>query len=251
MKYFWAHYRKDKFFLLNYFFLHAIGLLTAIGLFQELDLGFDLNFSNFPFSLLPLAFVFGIKIPTLMHNCVHENLRGFNLIVGELTSFFVLMGFGIISINHTFHHAFSDSDMDPHSPEGKNFLQFFFTALISGAEIIEEKFFEFHGRNQKNFLYFKAIYFLHYLGITLRVILWYQILGKELFIYFYVPAFISYLFAFAHINYITHRHNENGEAEILNKNSNLWYKLVNFLGDGVYYHKNHHIKPGAYNPKYI
>jgi stearoyl-CoA desaturase (delta-9 desaturase) len=251
MNYFWSHYRKDKFFLLNYFFIHALALTGAISLFYIYNIGLVVNFDSYPFFLLPLAFIFGIKVPTLMHNCVHDNLKRFNFIIGELTSFFVLMGFGIISINHTFHHAFSDSDMDPHSPQGKSFLQFFFTALISGADIIEKKFLEFHGNNERNQLYFKAIYFLHYLGIALRIALWYQILGNELFIYFYVPAFISYLFAFAHINYITHGQGKDGEAVILNKDSNLWYKVINLLGDGVYYHKNHHIKPGAYNPKYI
>lgn len=251
MKYFWAHYRKNKFFLLNYFFTHTVSLVGMISLFVYFDLGLDANFGHIPWYLLPFAFAFGVKVPTIMHNCMHENLPKFNFIIGELTSFFVLMGFGIVSINHTFHHAFSDSEMDPHSPEGKSFFKFFLTALLSGAEIIEKKFLEFHGNNERNKLYFKAIYFLHYLGIILRITLWYFLLGEELFFYFYIPAFFSYLFAFAHVNFITHRQDDNGNAVILNKDSNLWYRLINMLGDGVYYHKNHHINPGAYNPKYI
>jgi stearoyl-CoA desaturase (delta-9 desaturase) len=139
--------------------------------------------------------------------------------------------------------------MDPHSPKDKSFAQFFFTALLSGAHIIEKKFLEFHGDNEKNKFYFKLIYFLHYLGIGLRLVLWYAILGPALFIYFYIPAFIIYLFAFAHVNYITHAQSENGESIIVNKNSNLWYKLINFVGDGIYFHKNHHLAPNLYNPK--
>ena len=251
MKYFWRRFKKDRFFLFEYFVLQTfvVGILSTALLYWNLTPDLVLNPVHFLY-IIPFAFWFGVKIPTIMHNCTHNNLGGLNFVIGELTSFFILMSFGIVSINHTFHHAFSDSELDPHSPEGKSFLQFFFTALISGAGIIQNKFLEFHGNKFVNRRLFDGVYILHYMGIALKMFLWYLILGDALFMGFYLPAFFTYLFCFAHVNYITHSFSESGEAIILNKNSNIWYKLINLIGDGIYFHKNHHENPGLYNPRF-
>jgi stearoyl-CoA desaturase (delta-9 desaturase) len=195
-----------------------------------------------------MAIVFGIKIPTTMHNCFHNNLRSASLLIGELTSLFVLLSYGIMCINHAYHHAHADSDLDPHNPEGKTFLNFFFTSTFSGIDIIENSYLKIFGDSIETKIIFKTSIFLHLIGIPVRLIFWYVFLGKYLFIFLYLPAFSIYIFSFAHVNYVTHYTDKTGKVSILNINSNIWYKFVNFFGDGVYFHKNHHLNPGLYNP---
>lgn len=212
----------------------------------------ELNLNIWHLLFLPAALLFGIQVPTLMHNCVHGNLRtkSLNFIVGEIACFFVLMGMGIISINHTLHHAHSDSKEDPHNPANKTFLEFFFTSLMSGVSIIKNKYFQFHGKTSKTIFLFQASVAMHYTGIVLRLTLWFLILGPNLFLAFFIPAFFFYVFAFAHVNYVTHVIDEKGIVQIINVDSNIYYKFINAIGSGVYYHKNHHLNPRSFNPKY-
>lgn len=249
MSYFWSNFRTNPFFLLRYFLVQTFAALGIIFLVNKFSLGLDVHFDSIPYYLLPVALLIGIKVPTMMHNCFHKNFKKFNFIIGELTSFFVLMGFGIMCVNHTFHHSFADTDSDPHRPEGKSFFIFFLTAIFGGIKIIEKRHLEFHGKTLKNQITFKVNIFLHLAGVPLKALTWYYLLGQELFLYLYIPSFIFYLFSFAHVNYVTHETNQKGESIILNKNSNAWYQFVNLVGDGVYFHKNHHHNPSLYNPK--
>jgi stearoyl-CoA desaturase (delta-9 desaturase) len=76
-------------------------------------------------------------------------------------------------------------------------------------------------------------------------------MGPELFVFMYVPSFIIFSLGFAHVNYITHSHDSNGNIEILNKNENIYYKFINMIGSGIYFHKNHHKNPRLMNPMYL
>lgn len=252
MKRSWKKFRTDPYYLVRYLGIHTLILITGIILafmFINHD-SLHLNYTHLFY--LPLAFCFGVQVPTLMHNCVHDNLKGrySNFIIGELACFFVLMSLSIIGINHTLHHAHADSHEDPHNPAKKTFMEFFFTSLLTGVEIIGSKYYMFHGKSTKSKILYNSAVTFHHLGIFLRVVLWYQLLGPTMFVAFFVPAFISYVFSFAHVNYITHVIDEKGGPQIINVDSNLYYNFINFIGSGVYYHKNHHLNPKCFNPKY-
>lgn len=253
MKNSWTKFRTNSFYLPRYLAVHI--LILVIGYFfalKYINHDFSLHLTLNHLLLLPLALVFGIQVPTLMHNCVHGNIRpkSLNFIIGELSCFFVLMSLSIIGINHTLHHTHADSDEDPHNPAQKSFLKFFFTSLITGVETIGNKYYKFHGKSSKTKLLFKSSIYMHYVGIFLRLGLWFLLLGPTLFVAFFVPAFFFYVFAFAHVNYITHVIDGEGKPQIINVDSNIYYRLINFIGSGVYYHKNHHLNPSCYNPKY-
>jgi fatty acid desaturase len=253
MKRFWVKFRTEAIFLPGYFAAHILVLSAAILiLIKNQVLHFDLHLNYSYLLFIPVALLFGIQVPTLMHNCVHGNLKSktLNFIIGEMACFFVLMGMGIISINHTLHHAHSDSHMDPHNPADKSFLLFFFTSLLSGVGIIESKYYQFHGKSTKTIFLFKSSIAMHFLGIFLRLALWFLILGPNIFVSFFIPAFLFYVFVFSHVNYVTHSTDESGETQILNMDSNLYYNFINFIGSGIYFHKNHHINPKIFNPKY-
>lgn len=250
----WANFRSDPYFLTRYFSLHTFAL-TAIAVILVYFKGLEFNpeFHYWHLFNLPFAVLFGIQVPVLMHNCMHGNLKSkfINDICGELSGMFALMSLGILRINHTLHHAFADSHNDPHDPAGKSFIKFFFISQLTGARIIEKKYLEYHGKSLKYRALFKLNIGLHYGGHFLRLFVWYMILGPELFTSLYLPAFLVYSLAFAHVNYITHQTNESGETEIINKDDNLYYNFINFIGSGVYYHKNHHNYPKLINPMFL
>lgn len=247
----WAAFRSDPFYLTRYFAYHSIALLIlSFSLVHYRGLNFDLNLNLYYLAFLPFAVIFGIQVPVLMHNCMHGNLNSkfANFLCGELSGFFALMSLGILRINHTLHHAYADSHNDPHDPANKSFLTFFFVSQLTGAQIIEKKYLEFHQPTLKHVLLFKLNILMHYAGHFLRLFVWFMVLGADLFVSFYLPAFLIYSLAFAHVNYITHQRNQSGEVEIINKNDNLYYKFINYIGSGVYFHKNHHNHPKLLNP---
>lgn len=60
---------------------------------------------------------------------------------------------------------------------------------------------------------------------------------------------MSYFFGFAHLNYISHQPDDSGEVVVKNHDGTVFYKIMNIITSGGYYHKNHHLYPRFYNPK--
>ena len=249
MTYFWTHFRRERTFLSGYFLAHTLVLLSALLLLHTFGLGFTEILAPIWFVLLvPLAMYWGLRVSTIMHNCMHGNLSWGNRLFGELSAFFVLMSFGIVCTHHQLHHAFPDTEWDPHSPEGLTFWRFFFFSQFRGVKATEDKFLQFHGRTPANVALFKFNILLHFLDNALRVLLWAQLLGPY-FLTLYLPAFLTYLFVFAHVNYVTHRRDEKGKSLVVNVDTSFYHHLINWICDGVYFHENHHRFPRRYNPK--
>lgn len=193
MKFFLPLFRKSGLFLTTYLLLETVIVLFMIFIAYMVDTNLSqVNISPLPF--LPLALFLSIKLPAMMHNAFHYNFKRANFLIGEVTSFFVLMSYGIMCINHAFHHAHADTEKDPHAPHEKSFVRFFFTAIFSGVRTIESSFLQCHGRTSRNLFLFKVNILLHHIGIVLRAYLIYLVLGPSFFIGLYVPAFLFYLF---------------------------------------------------------
>lgn len=207
--------------------------------------------SPWGFLLLPLGLILAIQIPVLAHNCVHGNLRHkfLNIVCGEIAGVYTLLGFEAFGLNHIFHHAFSDTDLDPHNPTGKPFYKFFFANNLGGTEPVLRKYLEYHGDTLLNRNKFKWIVFLHFANVPIRLAFWFFLLGPSLFLTFFIPSYLFHMFVFAHINFITHETLSDGSVRLHNLDSNYYYKFVNFFGSGVYFHKNHHLNTAYYNPQ--
>jgi fatty acid desaturase len=250
MPHYWGRFKKDRFFLSAYFLKRTLFLgLLLVALLEFgtfLPAVTDLTLA---LAFVPIGILLGIKLPTLMHNGMHGNLGRANDAIGELTSFFILLNFPIVCLQHTLHHAYPDTEDDPHNPEGLGFWNYFATNQFRGAGITQRKFLDLHGRSLVNVLLFKLNIALHFAGSVLTLAVFYLFLGK-LFFWFYLPAFFSYLFVFSHVNYYSHGRDEEGRPQIRNLNTNLYYKFINFLCDGIYFHRNHHVQPALYNPQY-
>lgn len=251
MKYFWRKFRTNELFLSSYLLLHTALLVCFCLIARQIEFNTIWKFEYTPYYLIPLALIIGLKLPTIMHNAVHGNFKRFNFIIGELSSQLILVSFGIVCINHTFHHVWPDTDKDPHSPIGKSFFTYFLTCLHSGIGVVKKGYLEYNGESSLTKNLFRASVLLHFSAIPLRLYAWYCLLGSELMLTFFLPAFSIFIFTFAHVNYITHALDEDGNSITLNKNSNIWYRFVNFVADGIYFHKNHHLSPNLYNPQQL
>lgn len=254
MSYHWKRFKKSKWYLLKYFVLSFMLLLSIVILqYTYLDTSPYLNFNFDPrgFLLLPLGLILGVKAPVLIHNCVHGNLKvkGLNTILGEIAGVYVLLGLAAFELNHRMHHVHSDSDMDPHNPHNKNFFKFFFANNFGGTEPVLKKYLQFHGDTTLNRRIFTLTAIIHFAAVPVRLTFWLFLLGPNLFITFFIPSYLFHMFVFAHINFYTHETFEDGTAKVYDLNHNLYYKLVNYFGSGVYFHSKHHINPNFYNPQ--
>lgn len=244
------NFRKDPFFFLKYFSVQMVIMVSAAFLVKDIaHAGLELSWMHL--LSLPLAFAFGLQIPVALHNAVHSNIKPklVNEIIGELCGFFVLFGMAPFRISHILHHANSDDEeLDPHPPMGKSFLWFLATTQMNTIRVIGNQYFSIHGKNKKTLTIMGLQMPVYYIGLAARVFIWWKILGPTYFVAFFVPAYLTNLVVFAHINWATHQTLPNGEVVIVNLNHNLYYKTVNLIGAGAYFHLNHHLKPGLYNP---
>ncbi len=244
------NFRKDPFFFLRYFSVQMIIMVAIAYLVKDIaHTSLELSLTHLMF--LPFAFVFGLQVPVALHNAVHFNIRPkiLNELIGEICGFFVLFGMAPFRISHVLHHANSDDEeLDPHPPMGKSFLYFLATTQMNTIRVIGNQYFSIHGRNRKTISIMALQMPVYYVGLFARLFIWWKILGPTYFVAFFIPAYITNLVVFAHINWASHQTLPDGEVVIVNLNHNLYYKMVNLIGAGAYFHLNHHLKPGLYNP---
>ncbi|OUR99537.1 hypothetical protein A9Q84_00525 [Halobacteriovorax marinus] len=248
-------FKKDPFYLLKYC-LKTILILSILSAILFLTRGFDLSF-NFEtwMIILPILGAVLCGYPSsILHNCAHGNTgtRLQNDLVGEILGTVMLYGFGGFRLGHMFHHKFPDDPlMDPHPPRGYSFFFFLLSPVKATLGVIERSYFSYFGENKTTRTNIQLQKIAFNISIILRVLFWYLLLGSELFVLFYIPMYVLNIFVFAHINYATHIVNDDGSSEIVNLNNNYYYKIVNKISFGGYFHKNHHRRPQVYNPSKI
>ncbi len=248
-------FKRDKYYLLRYSVIHCLVFLSlSVLLFnlKGIDLSFNLQVVD---GLLVIGGLLLCGLPSgLLHNCAHRNVgaRWFNDLVGEFLGTVMLYGYRGFSLGHMFHHKFPDNPkFDPHPPRGYSFLRFVVSPIEATLIIIERAYYETFGENKKSKTILQISRLVFNISILLKLSFWFLLLGAKVFTLFYLVLYISNIFVFAHINFATHIENENGDSEIVNLNHNLYYRVVNRISLGGYFHKNHHLKPRAFNPAKI
>jgi len=211
----------------------------------------DIEFNIDLIFLIPIALIVGLVSATAFHNASHNNIkpRFLNTVIGELTANFSLEDLRCFTVGHMLHHKFTDHcEFDPHPPAGQSFLDFILKSRNNTIRVISHFYFEKHGHGKKQELNVKAqVIIFHFLALS-KVLFWYLLFGKTLFFLFFIPCYLSYFFGFAHLNYASHQPDQNGELAIHNRDYNYFYKIMNIITSGGYYHKNHHLSPSLYNP---
>jgi fatty acid desaturase len=248
-------FKKDQNYLLNYC-IRSILLFSILILLIANFKGIELSFHLTEYSVyLPLLGILLCGLPSsILHNCAHGNIKPhwLNQLVGELCGTFMLYGFKGFQVGHMFHHIYPDNPVyDPHPPRGYSFLRFVISPIEATLRVIEKGYFDSFGENEKTRRSIKIQTYLFNVGIVLRLMFLFLLLGPVLFTFLYLPIYIGNIFVFAHINYATHVENENGDSEIINLDHNLYYKFVNIVSYGGYFHKSHHLKPQQFDPSQV
>ena len=197
-----------------------------------------------------IAIINGLVISSLLHNTSHSNVptKLLNRIVGEYCGYWVLYGFSNFSLVHILHHQHSDDEMDPVNPKGMSFFVFLSAPMRYMIKTTKVYLFSVHGKEKNYQMIMNVQTAIFHLNLILRLAIWYMLLGKFLFLAFYIPSFLTIVAIFAHINYVCHRDHVDGSVEIVNLNHNLYYKFANFFTMGGYFHKNHHVNMKLFNP---
>ncbi len=204
-------------------------------------------------SLIPFGILCGTFSAALMHNSAHQSIypKWSNRLIGEICGLFQVTGFAGWYIAHMLHHSNPDHpEKDPHHPGKLSFVQFANAMGFMMKEALTKKYFELMGKTKATEIAWSAIVFLSPITRYARVLFLMLILGPTFFIFFYVPFKIANALIYIDFNYRTHRPNKEGVFEVLNLNHNFWYKLLNLISFGSYFHKNHHKNPSLFNPKH-
>ena len=245
-------FKKDPHYLLKYC-VKTIILLASINivLYSLKGLSFEFTYESWMF-ILPFISLLLCGLPSsVLHNCAHGNVGPLkiNHLIGEMLGTFMLYGYGGFRLGHMFHHKYPDNPKyDPHPPKGHSFSASLVSPIKATLDVIERVYYENFGDSKSTQLNISTQKVLFNIGVILRVSFWFLLFGAEVFLIFYIPTYILNIFVFAHINYAAHIENEDGSSEIINLDHNYYYKIVNIISFGGYFHKNHHRKPQAFNP---
>jgi len=246
-------YKKDPHYFLKYFIVNAIvfSVLSAV-LYNLKNLEYNHNWLYL--CLIPLGVLFGLVMATVFHNTSHGNIKPkiLNDLIGEFAGAYTLEGMRNFKVGHMLHHIHTDDDeLDPHPPKGLTFLQFILTSRNRTIEILVSYYFKFHGKTAKSKANIVAQLVIYHIGFFAKITFWLYLLGLPLFLFFFIPSYLAYFFGFAHLNYISHQEDDSGEVVVKNHYKGAFYKVMNIITSGGYYHKNHHLYPRYYNPSKV
>lgn len=245
---------KDRFYLLKSYLLDMSVMCFLIFVMTKFQWANKFSGSlELALMIVPLAIINGLLTASFLHNTSHSNIQNsvLNRVVGEYCGFWVLYGFSNFLMIHKLHHRYPDQDLDPVNPKGMNFVVFLFAPMRYMIKATKKYLRMKHGHNSDYEKIMLAQSVVFHLNLALRLGLWYLLLGKFLFLTFYLPGFMSIVAIFAHINFVCHQEKEDKTIEIMNLDHNLYYKFANFFTMGGYYHKNHHKNERSFNPKYL
>ena len=241
--------KRDPLYLLRVYLIEMLVfalLVSVLYSFREFT-AINLSLGLVAF---PVAVIFGCMVASFIHNASHGNVgnKFFNRVAGEFCGTWVLYGFTNFILVHLLHHQYSDDELDPVNPKGMSFIKFLSAPMRYMIVTAKKYLFLQHGKAPNYALVMNTQTVIFHLNLMLKLLFWYLLFGKTLFLFFYVPAFLSNVAILAHINYVCHRDLEDGTVEMVNLNHNLYYKIANYVTFGGYFHKSHHMKLNAFNP---
>lgn len=242
--------KKDRTYLLKTYMVEMIVMFVLVVILYYF--GQRQTSINLMSSLLIIpGILFGLLTAGLLHNTSHNNIGNplINRIIGELCGWWVLYGYKNFVMIHYLHHIYADEEHDPVNPEGMSFFVFLSAPMRYMIKKTKRWLQEVHANNVDYEGIMKLQTHIFHFILLGRLSFWYFLLGKELFLFFYLPGYLSNITIFAHINYVCHEVRPDGTIEVMNLNHNLYYRFANIMTSGGYFHKNHHINPKLFDPR--
>ncbi len=243
-------FKKDPYYLLKSFGVNIVLFSFLILLLLSFKPLVEVNFSVLSLLLIPLGLILGLVSATAFHNASHGNIkpRYLNRLIGELTASLSLEDLRCFRVGHMLHHIHTDDPLlDPHPPQGLKFFEFIVSSRRKTISCIENLYYKHHGKTVSSMKNVKFQIFFFHIAAVLKLVFWFYLFGPASFLLFFIPSYLAYFFGFAHLNYISHQE-DRGDGTIYNHNDNLFFKGMNIVTSGGYFHKNHHACPGLYNP---
>lgn len=250
----YTQFRRNRYFYVWYdlFFIVVCGAISAAVLesgWQGVTTEWDWRL----LLLLPFVTHAQILCSVWIHNATHNNFpRAINRIVGEICGFVVLTRFASWEIIHQRHHKYSDDiEDDPHpiTPDAKGYWPYLWKTIIGVEAQLQKLTFEMHGDTPENRRFEKGravVSFLTSFGVL--PVTWYLLLGPVAFVMLFVPASILGFFHLVHFNWSTHNPwSPNDDFRPVNLNHGF-FRIGNLLWHGIYWHGNHHLNAGLFNP---
>lgn len=240
------------FYFVPIFLLATAGTLpTALGL----GIGFALYWYQTPPSAVDFFFVLAAILITfpvtgLYHCCSHLSMkpRWLNRFFGEITGLWHNSSLDEWSIIHAYHHRYADDkENDPHPPDGKPFFQYISGMGKAIGQSFGKHYLSEHGSGPQQLHNLKRLSRSIFVRQVIISLFWFLALGPQAYVFLYATNIVFKKWHYAWFNWATHV-KENGRDLILNKHKGL-YTAVNFLSFNLYYHENHHLRPGLFNPK--
>jgi len=226
-------------------------LPTAAGLI----IGFATHWYQFGFFSLDLFFIAAgllltFPVTGLYHSCSHLSLRPrwLNRFFGEITGLWHNSSLDEWSIIHAYHHRYADdNENDPHPPNGQAFFRYISGMGKAIGRSFGKHYLAEHGTGPQQTNDLKRLSRSILVRQITVSLFWFLLLGPQAFVFFYATNIVFKKWHYAWFNWATHV-KEGSEVKILNQKNGL-YKVVNFLSFNLYYHENHHLRPGLFNPK--
>ncbi|HSW03794.1 fatty acid desaturase family protein [Aquabacterium sp.] len=198
------------------------------------------------------AIYLGHLSAVFIHNAAHLNFRPLwlNGVIGEACALQQLSaGLVVWRFFHAHHHAFPDDpERDPHPPKGYTFWQFIDVARLLIARRLEGLYLKNWGDTAETRKRWKQQNLLLLLSRFAKTLFVFSLLGPKYFALAFVPSYISNVLCLAAFNYFTHQEQPEGTVEARNLRGSPYFDFCNRFLFGVYYHKNHHRNPRAFNP---
>ena len=201
--------------------------------------------------LVVLAMLVGVYSASFMHHASHGHFRYrlLNRAIGELCALHQLIGFWGWKIPHIAHHLNADVEgKDPHAPAGMGFLEYSKKIKSDVLHSLKRAYCDTFPNDNAE-LYWKCSFALIWTNRIVRVIFWYALLGVENFILFFVISYLVQLTFYVHFNWVTHEKSESGGNLIRDLDGRLYYRIINKMMWGMFYHGAHHEFPSLMDPR--
>ncbi len=227
----------------NIYLAMVAGLYSAVVCF--LDFGFDAG----NLLWIPAALFITLIASAFIHNAAHSSFRPrwLNRVVGETMGVFQLVAFPSWVIVHILHHRDSDDPvLDPHPPLDKPYWEYLMTMRQNIITVFSNYYFKLWGANAESIRNLKTMGRLAQIALFVQSVFWFLLLGPQVFAYFFVVSVVFKMAHFAWFNHATHVHTPEGTV-IANLDKGF-YKVINFVSFGLYFHKNHHERPHLFDP---
>jgi fatty acid desaturase len=226
------------------------GYLYAVGTSLTLERGtFHIGY----LALIPLGLYLALIATSYIHNAAHNNIRPrwLRRAIGEACGVFHLVGFPDWTIVHFVHHRHADdSELDPHPPAGLSYWRFLNGVKDSIFRVLTKNYFSNFEHEPRAAHYWRSLPLFAMSAQLLKIHFWFLLFGAQVFTFLFLTSIVAKNLHYAFFNYATHipSPDDPSQMQIVNLNRSAFFRVVNLLSHGLYFHMNHHDNPNLFNP---